>query len=72
MQFTAAQIAMLINGQLEGDAQVTVSSFGKIEGPALKLCIMAAKLIDLKGTIVRSLLPRLTKGRPGIQRAANL
>ncbi len=31
MQFTAAQIAMLINGQLEGDAQVTVSSFGKIE-----------------------------------------
>ena len=31
MQFTAAQIAMMINGQLEGDAQVTVSSFGKIE-----------------------------------------
>ena len=31
MQFTAAQIAMLINCQLEGDAQVTVSSFGKIE-----------------------------------------
>ncbi|MEN9298148.1 MAG: UDP-3-O-(3-hydroxymyristoyl)glucosamine N-acyltransferase [Bacteroidota bacterium] len=31
MQFTAAQIAMLINGQLEGDAQATVSSFGKIE-----------------------------------------
>lgn len=31
MQFTATQIAMMINGQLEGDAQVTVSSFGKIE-----------------------------------------
>ncbi len=31
MQFTAAQIAILLNGQLEGDAAVTVASFGKIE-----------------------------------------
>lgn len=31
MQFTAAQIAMLINGQIEGDASVKVGSFGKIE-----------------------------------------
>ncbi|GAC1439390.1 MAG: UDP-3-O-(3-hydroxymyristoyl)glucosamine N-acyltransferase [Sediminibacterium sp.] len=31
MQFNAAQIAVLINGQLEGDAAVTVASFGKIE-----------------------------------------
>lgn len=31
MQFTAAQIAMLINGRLEGNAQVIVTSFGKIE-----------------------------------------
>jgi UDP-3-O-[3-hydroxymyristoyl] glucosamine N-acyltransferase len=31
MQFTAAQIALLINGQVEGDATVAVSSFGKIE-----------------------------------------
>jgi UDP-3-O-[3-hydroxymyristoyl] glucosamine N-acyltransferase len=31
MQFTAAQIAMLINGQPEGDMNATVSSFGKIE-----------------------------------------
>src|SRR6478752_415401 len=31
MQFTAAQIAMLINGKLEGNAAVTVASFGKIE-----------------------------------------
>lgn len=31
MQFTAAQIALLINGRTEGDASVTVSSFGKIE-----------------------------------------
>lgn len=31
MQFTAAQIAMLINGQVEGDANVAVHSFGKIE-----------------------------------------
>lgn len=31
MQFTAAQIAMLIQGNVEGDASVTVSSFGKIE-----------------------------------------
>lgn len=31
MLFTAAQIAMLINGKLEGDANITVSSFGKIE-----------------------------------------
>jgi len=31
MQFTAAQIAMLINGQVEGDASAAVDSFGKIE-----------------------------------------
>src|SRR6478672_270496 len=31
MQFTAAQIAMLINGRVEGDAFATVDSFGKIE-----------------------------------------
>jgi len=31
MQFTAAQIAMLINGRVEGDASATVDSFGKIE-----------------------------------------
>ena len=31
MTFTAAQIAMLINGQVEGDASATVGSFGKIE-----------------------------------------
>lgn len=31
MQFSAAQIAMLINGRIEGDADATVNSFGKIE-----------------------------------------
>ena len=31
MQFTAAQIAMLINGKTEGDPQAAVGSFGKIE-----------------------------------------
>jgi len=31
MDFSAAQIAMLINGQVEGDAGVIVNSFGKIE-----------------------------------------
>lgn len=31
MQFTAAQIAMLIQGKIEGDANATVESFGKIE-----------------------------------------
>ena len=31
MQFTAAQIAQIINARIEGDATVTVSSFGKIE-----------------------------------------
>jgi UDP-3-O-[3-hydroxymyristoyl] glucosamine N-acyltransferase len=31
MQFTAAQIAAIINGKVEGDASVTVASFGKIE-----------------------------------------
>jgi UDP-3-O-[3-hydroxymyristoyl] glucosamine N-acyltransferase len=31
MQFSAAQIAMLIDGRTEGDANVAVSSFGKIE-----------------------------------------
>jgi len=31
MQFTAAQIALLINGTVEGDVAATVASFGKIE-----------------------------------------
>ena len=31
MQFTAAQIAILLNGKIEGAAEATVSSFGKIE-----------------------------------------
>ncbi|MBS1753834.1 MAG: UDP-3-O-(3-hydroxymyristoyl)glucosamine N-acyltransferase [Ferruginibacter sp.] len=31
MQFTAAQIAMMINGKVEGNADTTVASFGKIE-----------------------------------------
>ena len=31
MQFNASQIASLINGKIEGDDSVTVSSFGKIE-----------------------------------------
>jgi len=31
MQFSAAQIAMLINGKVEGDASTTIDSFGKIE-----------------------------------------
>lgn len=31
MQFTAAQISMLINGKLEGDPNIGVTSFGKIE-----------------------------------------
>lgn len=31
MQFTAAQIAMLIGGTIEGDASVSVASFAKIE-----------------------------------------
>jgi UDP-3-O-[3-hydroxymyristoyl] glucosamine N-acyltransferase len=31
MQFTAAQIALLIQGKLEGDANISVASFGKIE-----------------------------------------
>ena len=31
MKFSAAQIAALINGKVEGDANVSVSSFGKIE-----------------------------------------
>lgn len=31
MQFTAAQIAMMINGKIEGNADIAVASFGKIE-----------------------------------------
>lgn len=31
MQFTAAQIALIINGKVEGNADVAVNSFGKIE-----------------------------------------
>ena len=31
MQFTAAQISLLINGKIEGNPDAIVSSFGKIE-----------------------------------------
>src|SRR5664279_2602250 len=31
MEFTAIQISSLINGKIEGDPVVTVSSFGKLE-----------------------------------------
>jgi UDP-3-O-[3-hydroxymyristoyl] glucosamine N-acyltransferase len=31
MQFTAAQIALMIQGEIEGDASVAIASFGKIE-----------------------------------------
>ena len=31
MQFSAAQIAALINGKLEGNPEVLVNNFGKIE-----------------------------------------
>src|SRR5438309_8393197 len=31
MQFTAAQIAVLINGKVDGNPDIAVSSFGKIE-----------------------------------------
>jgi len=31
MNFSASQIALIINGEIEGDANATVSSFGKIE-----------------------------------------
>jgi UDP-3-O-[3-hydroxymyristoyl] glucosamine N-acyltransferase len=31
MQFTAAQISLIINGKVEGNANATVTSFGKIE-----------------------------------------
>lgn len=31
MTFTASQIALLVNGRVEGDANIIVSSFGKIE-----------------------------------------
>src|SRR5690349_18587420 len=31
MTFTAAQIAMIINGKVEGDAHAKVNNFGKIE-----------------------------------------
>jgi UDP-3-O-[3-hydroxymyristoyl] glucosamine N-acyltransferase len=31
MEFSAAQLAMIVNGRVEGDASITVSNFGKIE-----------------------------------------
>jgi len=31
MQFPASQIALIVNGRVEGDSNITVSSFGKIE-----------------------------------------
>jgi UDP-3-O-[3-hydroxymyristoyl] glucosamine N-acyltransferase len=34
MQFTAAQISILVSGKIEGNADATVSSFGKIEEAA--------------------------------------
>ena len=34
MQFTASQIAMIIQGKVEGDASTAISSFGKIEEAA--------------------------------------
>jgi UDP-3-O-[3-hydroxymyristoyl] glucosamine N-acyltransferase len=34
MQFSAAQIALIINGKVEGEATKTVTSFGKIEEAA--------------------------------------
>jgi UDP-3-O-[3-hydroxymyristoyl] glucosamine N-acyltransferase len=34
MNFSASQIAMIVNGRIEGDANVEVSSFGKIEEAA--------------------------------------
>ncbi|MBZ5858156.1 UDP-3-O-(3-hydroxymyristoyl)glucosamine N-acyltransferase [Flavihumibacter profundi] len=34
MQFSAAQIAVLINGKIEGDPNISVGSFGKIEEAA--------------------------------------
>ncbi|MGZ5286584.1 MAG: UDP-3-O-(3-hydroxymyristoyl)glucosamine N-acyltransferase [Flavisolibacter sp.] len=34
MQFTAAQISILVNGKIEGNADTSVSSFGKIEEAA--------------------------------------
>src|SRR6266700_7102737 len=42
MQFTAAQVAMLIKGKLEGDANASVHSFGKIvEARAGQLAFLA-------------------------------
>ncbi len=35
MQFSAAQIAVMINGKIEGNADMTVASFGKIEEAVL-------------------------------------
>ena len=31
MQFSASQIAQIINGSIEGNADISVDSFGKIE-----------------------------------------
>lgn len=42
MTFTATQIALLINGQVEGDCDVTVNSFAKIEEAISgQLCFLA-------------------------------
>jgi len=31
MHFTAAQISLLLNGKIEGNAEASVASFGRIE-----------------------------------------
>ena len=45
MQFTATQIAALINGKIEGDPDVIVSSFGKIEEAKGAACIFGKSKI---------------------------
>lgn len=58
MQFTAAQIAAIINGTIEGDASATVDSFGKIEeAKAGQLTFLAnPKYIDFLYTTQASLI----------------
>ena len=59
MQFSAAQIAELIQGRIEGDPNTLVNSFGKIEEEQLKS--RARKFITTFKTSVETEIEKLNK-----------
>jgi hypothetical protein len=69
MQFSAAQIAMIVEGKVEGDPTVVVDSFGKIEeaGPGQlaflanpKLSLMNPRSLNSHSPLHLYVFPMLT------------